>query len=63
MEMLEEHPDFDFRFNLLSDFEYDTAVDVNDKLTEWVYYAALSVQLENWAEFIVYKSQQGEDIT
>ena len=40
----------------MSDFEYETAVDMHDKLTEWVYSAAIGIELENWADFIVYKS-------
>ena len=55
-QMIETHADFDFNFELLRKFEYETAVDMHDKTTEWVHSAALGIQLGNWADFIVYKA-------
>lgn len=61
-DMIEKHPDFNFSFNILSKFEYDTAVDMHDKTTEWVHSAALSIYLKNWADFVVEKNKLGEDL-
>ena len=62
--MVENHPDFDFKFEVLRKFEYETAVDMHDKTTEWVHSAALGIYMRNWAEFIVYKaSAMGEDVS
>ena len=62
LEMMEGHGDFGFKFEVLRKFEYETAVDMHDKTTEWVHSAALSLYMSNWAEFIVYKAGLGEDI-
>ena len=53
--MIEENHDFAFKFDIMSDFEYETAVNVKGNQTEWVYSAALKVYLGNWADFIVHR--------
>ena len=61
-DMIRNHPEFDFNFNILSKFEYDTAVDMHDKTTEWVHSASISIYLKNWANFVVEKNNLDEDI-
>ena len=61
--MIQTHENFDFKFEVLRKFEYETAVDMHDKTTEWVHSAALSLYMRNWADFIVYKAGLGEGIS
>lgn len=46
----------------MSHFDFDTATNAQQKLVEWAYSTAIGMELENWADFIVYKAQRGEAI-
>ena len=49
---MEANPDFEFRFTLESDIVTQTAE--NDSSAIFAKSAIMQVQLENWADFVVY---------
>ena len=55
--MLDDNPEFDFRFMLASKFELTAAID--DSTVKMVKSAAIQVQWDNWQEYVVQSMKNG----
>ena len=61
MEMMEDYPNFDFHFDIYSDFVYDKKVNIDEK--PLVDSTSIKMRLNNWADFVVYLGGWGYDLS
>ena len=59
--LLEENPDFDFKFDVRNSFDYYESIDRQGQ--NFAKKSAMQVQIGNWVDLILHKSTKGESVS